>query len=115
VTFACSLCGQLIERALPAGPGVPIVGDPNRGAMEYQATLQLFAGHLVQHHPDYPMTLAQVAQTYHLHLLAKLAVSADPAFIEERERARDLCYWTLRGDLEFSPAGRPEPTKPTEL
>lgn len=106
--LACKLCGQLIERLPAAAPGVPIVGDPGRAAVEYQASVQTFAQHVAQAHPEYPMLLAQTAQTYHLHLIAKLATSSDPAFEEERENARALCYWTLAGELQFERTPPPQ-------
>lgn len=99
---ACTICGQLIEKLPTAAPGVPIVGDPNRGAAEFQASIHAFAQHLAQAHPEYPMLLAATAQTYHLQLIAKLATSTDPEFEAERENARALCYWTLAGELQFN-------------
>lgn len=100
--LACTLCGQMVEQLPTAAPGVPIVGDPNRGAAEFQASVHAFAQHVAKAHPQYMMLLAATAQTYHLQLIAKLATSGDPDFNEERENARALCYWTLAGELEFS-------------
>lgn len=111
MTCTCKICGTVID-AQPTGPHVPLLGDPNRGAVEYQAAIGALTGHVSQFHPDYAGLLAQTANTYMFHLIAKLAISSDPAFSDEREYARALCYWTLAGDIKFSsPASNLVPTR----
>lgn len=110
MTVACRLCGELVmhsEAALTAALASLPIGDENRAAIEYQATVQAFAQHVGQRHQEYVMTLATTAQVYHFHLIAKLALSAAPDFVREREAARNLCYWTLAG--EFAIESKPIP------
>lgn len=101
MTASCTLCGQVIQGALiPHGPNVPLIGDDGRAAIEYQAVIMAMVAHLAEHHGEYYQTLTATAQTYLIHLVAKLASSADPRFDSEREDARALVYWTLVGRLE---------------
>lgn len=108
----CRLCGQIVNGQLVAGPGseIPLIGEDGRAEIEYQAIIMQLVNHVVQAHPDYANVLRSTAQTYFFHLIAKLALSSDPSFDQQREDARRLVYWTLAGKLEFSGQNRPPVT-----
>jgi hypothetical protein len=101
VIATCRLCGQIIKGSIITSPQAIQLGvDP--AALEFQATMAEFMGHVGREHPEYINTLAGTANTYHIHLVGKLATSTDEAFNAEREHARALAYWTLAGDLELT-------------
>ena len=108
----CRLCGQLMNGQLVAGPGseIPLIGEDGRAEIEYQASIMQLVNHVLQAHPDYARVFQSTAQTYLFHLIAKLAVSSDPSFEQQREDARRLVYWTLAGKLEFSGPNQPPVT-----
>jgi hypothetical protein len=97
------LCGQIIRGSVIARPEAVLLGT-DAEAMEYQATMIEFMAHVGKFHADYIGALAGTANTYHIHLVSKLAESTDEAFNHQREEARALVYWTLNGKLEFSQA-----------
>lgn len=100
MSFSCRLCGQVFACQLSGKNGGLIVGgitDENRDALEYQASVVDFMQHMGKFHPDYITALAGTANTYHMHLVAKLIESSDEKFLAERETARHLVYWTMAG------------------
>lgn len=112
MTCTCRLCGLVITTPsiISGGNGlVPPADAANREQFDYQATVQALAQHIGEKHSEYVMALAGTAQTYHLHLIAKLASSVDPEFEYQREESRSLCYWTLAG--KFGIEDKPTPGK----
>jgi hypothetical protein len=123
--LACRLCNQMIEGSLlhnanPAtAAAVPIIdGQPqvDRAALDYQAAIIALIQHLGKFHPAYTQVLGNTANTYYMHLVAKLAISNDPEFEPQREAARALVYWTLFGKMAIEDQGLvlpPNSTIPT--
>jgi hypothetical protein len=110
----CRLCNQLIEGSIlnvanPAtAAAVPTFnGQPqmDRAALDYQAAIIALIKHVAQFHPVYTQVLGNTANTYYMHLVAKLALSNDPDFETEREAARSLVYWTLAGKMGIEDKG----------
>jgi hypothetical protein len=107
MTATCTLCRQIIpERNINGVAGVPMIGDPNRNAAEYQAAIVTLLQHVQQFHGEAFQMLSMVANTYFMHLIAQLGQSSDPAFEEEREAARAICYWSLRGQIGLANENR---------
>jgi hypothetical protein len=113
--IACRLCNQLIEGSLlhtagntAAAAAVPIIdGQPqmDRAALDYQAAIIALIQHVAQFHPVYTQVLGNTANTYYMHLVAKLAISNDEEFEPQREAARALVYWTLAGKMGIEDKG----------
>ena len=103
MTAACRLCGALIQGSLlsPQAAAAQVGAEPE--ALDYQATIMELMRHMGKDHREYIETLAGTANTYHMHLVAKLAVSSDEAFNDQREAARRLVYWTLAGEITLNP------------
>ena len=102
-TLTCSICAERIRVPLITAAGAPRIGEAGREAVEYQAAAVEFVKHCCERHPEYVQVFAMTAQTYQLHLIAKMLNSDDPEFEKQREAARELCYWTLSKGLLFSP------------
>jgi hypothetical protein len=98
MTGSCRLCGQIITGSMLTAPIAQQLGvQPD--SVEYQAFIAEFMKHVGAFHADYVNVLAATANTYHIHLVAKLASSSDPKFLQAREEARALAYWTLAGEF----------------
>lgn len=100
MTVTCRLCGLIIH-GQAVGSDIPLVGDPDRAPWEYQAVAMMHYEHVRVYHPEHFNTLAATANTYHIHLVNKLATSTDPEFTNEQESQRRLIYWTLAGRMEL--------------
>lgn len=104
----CRLCGELVK-----GSALTAQIAQQQGldfeSLEYQAVIGEFMRHVGQYHPDYINVLAATANTYHIHLVAKLALSTDEKFLKAREEARALAYWTLAGEFAIESKVVPPP------
>jgi hypothetical protein len=102
MTVFCRGCGAIINTPPILINDMPIIGAPGREEIEYQATIAELVKHANAEHPEALQVFAGTAQTYLMHLYAKMAETQDEKFNQLREESKRVCYWTLAGDMEVT-------------
>lgn len=107
MTITCLLCREILSdvqfRAQLLTGKIPV---DHVAELEYQAAIGQLGAHVQRVHADYVEVLQRTANTYLMHLIAKLGTSHDENFETMREEARRLVYWTLAGTFAIEQNGK---------